>query len=85
MGHWEPGALKFVSKLGKLLTQTTGEPRSTAFFRQRLSIAIQKDNASAVRGTVPEDAGLSELFNLPFDNQFVGVLANEVPILIAYM
>ena len=68
MGHWGPGALKFVSELGKLLAQTTGEPRSTAFLRQRLSIAIQRGNAAAVRGTVPEGAGLSELFNLPFDN-----------------
>ena len=68
MGHWGPGALKFVSELGKLLTQTTGEPRSTAFLRQRLSIAIQRGNAAAVRGTVPEGTGLSELFNLPYDN-----------------
>ena len=68
MGHWGPATMKFVRELGKLLTQSTGEPRSTAFLKQRLSVAIQRGNAAAVRGTVPEGVGLSELFHLPFDN-----------------
>ena len=67
MGHWGPTAVSFVHELGRLLAQTTGEPRSTAFLRQRLSIAIQRGNSVAVRGTVPEGAGMNELFYLPFE------------------
>ena len=59
MGHWGPTTLKFVQELGRLLTQATGEPRSTAFLRQRLSVAIQRGNAAAVGRTVPEGAGMS--------------------------
>ena len=67
MGHWGPSAVSFVSELGRLLTLTTGEPRSTSFLRQRLSIAIQRANAASVRGTVPEGTAMNELFHLPFD------------------
>ena len=58
MGHWGNGTISFVRRLGRELTQATGEPRSSAFLRQRLSIAIQRGNAAAVRGTVP----MSEVF-----------------------
>ena len=54
-------------ELGALLTQATGEPRSTAFLKQRLSVAIQRGNAAAVRGTVLEGVGLGELFHIPFE------------------
>ena len=67
MGHWGPSAVSFVSELGRLLTLTTEEPRSTSFLRQRLSIAIQRANAASVRGTVPEGTAMNELFHLPFD------------------
>ena len=66
MGSWGPSTANFVAELGRLLVQSTGEPRATSFLRQRLSIAIQRGNAAAIRGTVPEANGLSELFNLPF-------------------
>ena len=68
MGHWGPTTVEFVKELGRLLAQATGEPRSTAFLRQRLSVAIQRANAAAVRGTVPEGAPLNELFNLPSED-----------------
>ena len=65
MGHWGKSTVAFISKLGKELSQTTGEPRSTAFLKQRLSIAIQRGNCAAIRGTVVEGPGMSEIFNLP--------------------
>ena len=68
MGHWGPSTVNFVQELGRLLAQATGEPRSTVFLRQRMSIAIQRGNAAAVRGTVTEGGGFSELFHLPFEN-----------------
>ena len=67
-GHWGPTAVTFIQELGRLLKEVTGEPRSTAFLRQRLSIVIQRGNSAAIRGTVPGAAGLRELFNLPFDS-----------------
>ena len=68
VGHWGPATLKFLRELGALLAQATGEPRSTAFLKQRLSVAIQRGNAAAVRGTVPEGVCLKKLFHLPFEN-----------------
>ena len=65
MGQWGPSTVNFVKELGKLLEESSGETRSTVFLRQRLSIAIQRGNAAAVRGTVPEGSALSELFHLP--------------------
>ena len=66
MGQWGPSTIRFVKELGRLLEESTGEKRSAAFLRQRLSIAIQRGNAAAVRGTVPEGGALSELFHLPY-------------------
>ena len=68
MGHWGKSTVEFIRKLGRELYQTTGEPRSTTFLKQRLSIAIQRGNCAAIRGTVPVGSGMSEIFNLPFVN-----------------
>ena len=67
IGHWGANAANFFSELGRLLTLTTGEPRSTAGLRQRLSIAIQTASVASVRGTVPEGTAMNELCHLPFD------------------
>ena len=69
MGHWGSGAVDFIRELGAKLTNVTGEPRATSFLKQRLSIAIQRGNAAAVRGTVPEGQAMFEIFQLPFDDQ----------------
>ena len=66
IGDWGPSTLQFVRELGTLLTEATGERRSTSFLKQRLSIAIQRGNAASVRGTVPEGGSLMELFHLPY-------------------
>ena len=67
MGHWGSGAVEFIQELGAKLAAATGEPRSTAFLKQRLSTAIQRGNAAAVRGTVPEGQTMTDIFQLPFD------------------
>ena len=66
MGHWGSSTINFIRKLGVELSAATNEPRSSMFLRQRLSIAIQRGNAAAVRGTVPEGSQMGELFYLPF-------------------
>ena len=42
----------------------TGEPRSTAFLMQAISIAVQRGNAVSVMGTVQKDRDLEEIYYL---------------------
>ena len=52
-----PSAIVIAIDLGSLIASTSGDPRSTFFFRQRLDIAVQRGNAVAVRGTVAQGTG----------------------------
>ena len=54
LGAWGQEALAFSSELGSRVAEKTGERRSTAFFRQRMIVAIQKGNAASVRGTLKD-------------------------------
>jgi hypothetical protein len=51
LGTWGRDAWLFTELLGKRIAVVTREPRSTAFLRQRISIAIQRGNAVSVLGT----------------------------------
>ena len=44
-------ATSFIEALGRRIMQATGDPRSTMFLRQRISIAIQRGNAASILGT----------------------------------
>jgi hypothetical protein len=55
LGSWGPECVAFVHDLGRRLTLATGDTREPAFLRQRLSIAVQRGNVLAVRGTVTLD------------------------------
>ena len=48
-------ASNFVHELGGRIATVTGEKRSTEFLLQRLSVAIQRGNASSVMGTVDSE------------------------------
>ena len=52
MGAWGKEAQGLVSELGGRLATLTGDPRSLAFLRQRIGMAIQRGNAAAIRGTL---------------------------------
>jgi hypothetical protein len=54
LGAWGEDAIRFVTNLGRRISAVTGEPRETTFLRQRLSVAIQRGNRIACRGTVPQ-------------------------------
>ena len=54
MGTWGPEAMAISSALGARLQQVSGDKRSTAFLRQRLSLAVQRGNAAAIRGTLAQ-------------------------------
>ena len=56
LGAWEAEAAAFVAELGRRMAAVTGDPRETAFLRQRLSVAIQRGNAIACRGSIPSVA-----------------------------
>ena len=47
-----PDTKRFLSKLGKLIQDSTNEARASAFLRQRISVCIQMSNAACVIGTL---------------------------------
>lgn len=63
MGTWGTEAMKFFNILGKMMSQTSNEPRCKSFLKQRLSMAIQRGNA-AVMGTFSENDKMEEIFYL---------------------
>jgi hypothetical protein len=50
-GTWGLDGWELVSELGRRTASLSREPRSTAFLRQRISIAIQRGNAYCVLAT----------------------------------
>ena len=61
-----PEAKSFLLDLGRRLRQHTGEPRSTSYLIQRISMAIQKGNAVAMMGSLPHGKELDELLHCSF-------------------
>ena len=51
-GSWGPNRLRLIREIGKKIAQETGEPRSTSFLLQAISMAIQRGNAFSVLGTL---------------------------------
>ena len=51
LGPIGPSTLPFLKELGRCISQTSRDPRSTQFLLQRLSIAVQRGNALAVLGS----------------------------------
>ena len=62
-GAWGFEGHRILKEIGKKVMETTGEKRSTFFLSQRISIAIQRGNASCILGTVPPTEGLEEVFD----------------------
>jgi hypothetical protein len=63
-GVWEQEGLRFLREVGVRLVAVTGEKRSVVFLLQRLSLAIQRGNVSAVLGTLPHGEKFEEIFLL---------------------
>ena len=57
-----PATKRFLSKLGKLIQDSTNEARASAFLRQRISVCIQMSNAACVIETLRPQASLDEVF-----------------------
>jgi hypothetical protein len=56
LGSWGHQCIAFVNDLGRRLTQVTGEKLEGFYLRQRLSIAIQRGNSIACRGTLHSES-----------------------------
>ena len=52
MGAMGPRTLDLVRDVGRRIGMETGEPRSTDFLLQRLSVAVQRGNCAAVLGGI---------------------------------
>ena len=53
LGSWGVQCSESVKELGRRLTLVTGEKKEHVYLKQSLSIAIQRGNAMACRGTFP--------------------------------
>ena len=62
LGPWGPDATSFISELGRRLSAATGDPRSGAFLKQKISMAVQRGNASCISGSFPRGSATSEDF-----------------------
>jgi hypothetical protein len=56
LGAMGPGALALTCDLGKRAQLKSGDRREIEFLRQRLSLAVVRGNASAVRGTITKQS-----------------------------
>lgn len=55
LGTWGQEANSLCQEIGARLARETGDLRSTAFLRQRISLAVQRGNAASVLGTMPQE------------------------------
>src|SRR5690349_12634142 len=62
-GVWGSEGLRLVKETGRRITQVTGEPRSTQYLIQRISLTVQRGNVAAILGSIPEGKKLNEIFN----------------------
>ena len=65
LGTWGEHAKAFVAQMGRQTTGVTGDMRETDFLRQRLSVAIQRGNALAIRCSLGLQKDID--FNDPLD------------------
>jgi len=63
-GVWGEEGLHLMKAIGHRLADATGEMRATSFLLQRMSIAVQRGNATSVLGTLPAGKELEEVFKL---------------------
>ena len=62
LGSWGTETCAIIKDIGRKLVAQTGEQRATCFLVQKISIELQRGNASSVLGTFPSSRGLEEIF-----------------------
>jgi len=68
----------FLRELGHRIATKTGEPKSTDYLLQRISVAVQKGNSASVLG------GLGYQFNFVFDFVVVFYLSLVITLSLYY-
>lgn len=64
LGPWSSDALHLISKIGPKLNEVSGDFRSHEYLVQRISLAIQRANASSILSTIPASTRLDQIFYL---------------------
>jgi hypothetical protein len=64
LGPWCKEAIDFIMVMGNRLIAESGDSKSKKFLFERISLAIQRGNATSIRGTFPDTALLSDFFLL---------------------
>ena len=64
LGSWGAEACNLVKEIGRKLAEQTEEPRATSFLTQKISIELQRGNASSILGTFPNSRGFDEIFTI---------------------
>jgi hypothetical protein len=64
MGVWGPQGLALINEIGRRIGEKTGDVRAGVFLRQRVSLAAQRGNVSAILGTLPPGKELEEIYYL---------------------
>lgn len=63
-GVWGQNAISFIKNIGHKISIITGEPKSTFYLIQRISLAVQRGNVASVMGSIPSSKRLEEIFYL---------------------
>jgi len=59
-GAWGKQAISLIKEIGRRVAAITYGNRATSFLRQRLSIGVQRGNATCVLGTLSKDRVVDE-------------------------
>ncbi|MEL7309522.1 MAG: hypothetical protein AAGK05_17820, partial [Pseudomonadota bacterium] len=62
LGCWGPEAMGFVNDLGRRLSTVSGDSRASNFLKQKISVAIMRDNADCIKQSFPSGLAFNELF-----------------------
>jgi len=52
LGPWNDEGLALIAEIGRRTTMVTGDPREAFFLFQRISVAVQQENAASLMGSL---------------------------------
>lgn len=63
-GPWSSDMQEFMGRMNVRLIQSCGDRRAGSYFKQRISLAVQRGNALSVLGSMPQGQGITDLLGL---------------------
>lgn len=64
MGVWSEEGKEWVESIGEKLRRKTGDSKSKFYFKQRISMTIQRGNSASIVSSWPAAEGLEDVFFL---------------------